>query len=274
MNGTWKGHYYYDNGMTDGESTFTLLAQSKPNKVYLAGCGQDGAGIFTIEGNADTNDEVIFSKKYAEQSWTYSGRIDREQGTVSGKWGGTGASGSFTFSRYSVTPVIGQRGFNSSSEKCEYTRDLCELCCLIPFEHLPPIPRCYTSTLSLGPGLLLRPPNVWEHRPERFGFQHHRDLKALEQSFPNCPLCSLIHKGVTQFAENVKYGTRNDNGRKLQSAAPKDYRLQITMCDFDQDGLMIWTDATIDTYIFLVAVVGFCVEDGRILPLIISILGN
>lgn len=261
MNGTWRGHYYYGNGATDGESSFTLLTQSKPNKVYLAGSGQDATGIFTIEGNVDTNGEVTFSKKYAEHAWTYSGRIDREQGTMSGKWGGTGASGSFTFSR-------------DSFEKGDYTTDLCEFCRLIPFGPLPPIPRCYTSAIPLGPGLIVRPPNVWEHRPERFGFQHHQDLKALEQSSLNCPLCSLIHKGVTRFDENVKHGPRNDNGRKLQSAGPKDYRLQITMCDFDQGGFMIWTDATIDTYIFLVAVVGFCVEDGRILPSMTSVAGN
>lgn len=260
MDGTWNGHYYYGNGLSE-ESTFTLLAQSKSNKVYLAGSGRDDAGIFTIQGNVDTNCEITFSKRYPEHSWTYSGSIDRVKETMIGKWGGTGAGGSFTFNRHYAA---GEKDLDSSQETRYHTTDLCELCCLIPFEHLPSLPKCYTSAIPLGPGLILRPPNVWEHRPTRFGFQHHQDLKALEQSSDNCPLCSLIHKGVTQFNENVKDGPRNENGRKLQSAGPKDYRLQITANESDPDGFMIWTDATIDTYIFLVAVVSFCVENGKI----------
>ena len=130
------------------------------------------------------------------------------------------------------------------------------------------------QNIPLVPGLILRPPNVWEHRPKRFGFQQHQDIQALELSSDNCPLCSLIYKAVTQFNENVKQGPRNENGRKLQSAGPKDFRLQITANDSDQDGFMIWTDATIDTYIFLVTVVSFCVENGKIQNQYRSITGN
>jgi len=48
------------------------------------------------------------------------------------------------------------------------------------------------------------------------------------------------------------------------SLVTKEFRLQITAHEPDQDGFMIWTDATVDTYIFVVAVVSFCLENGKI----------
>jgi hypothetical protein len=143
--------------------------------------------------------------------------------------------------------------------------NLCELCHLLSFENLPPIPECFTSAVSLGPGLIIRQPNVWQHRPERFGFQYHQDLECLNRFALSCPLCSLVHDAATQFATALDTGPRNENGRKLLLVRPKDYRLQITKRIGVEDGFMVWTDANWSSAIFLIATVHFSVQGGSII---------
>jgi hypothetical protein len=137
---------------------------------------------------------------------------------------------------------------------------LCDLCRLIPFGDLPPLPECFTSSTTLGPGLIFRQPNIWQHRPERFGFQYHPDLVSLQNAATACPLCSQVHDAAEQLLRALESEPQTFNRRQLPWVRPMDYRLQITRISDGDSGLIVWTDANYAKSIFIVAVVHLSVE--------------
>lgn len=149
-------------------------------------------------------------------------------------------------------------------------QNLCKLCRSTPFDNLPSLPAQITASFPLGQGVQVLMPYVSAQQPQRFGFPHHQNLEALKKGSLTCPLCSVIHDGVVEFTKNV---VNAEQRRSLSSmpmffkppAAPKDYSLQITRREHDQDGFAVWTDGIPGESTFLVAAVGYCVSDGGVL---------
>ncbi len=101
---------------------------------------------------------------------------------------------------------------------------------------------------------------------EPLGFCHHSSLETLGASASNCELCGLIHSSVSRFVTSYHKAEGDPVFSYYEDKSglgfPSNFQLWLTERFNGGDGFFVFVRGVSERSIFLVATVGFCVEDG------------
>jgi hypothetical protein len=147
---------------------------------------------------------------------------------------------------------------------------LCQLCLTIPIEELPPVSEHFSALL----GSFKYINEFWDERlqddPEiakpPIGFPYHPDLHTLRDSANKCDLCNLVLTAVDNFISEFPSTPDEKSEARRKYNSNYDYsptfKFWITKRNKFGDGFLVWTTSDNPRNIFLVAGVGFCVQEG------------
>ena len=147
---------------------------------------------------------------------------------------------------------------------------LCSLCRSIPFNSLPALPMAwrYTSSISNNGALFQFQKRYNSTQNKPIGFSHHESLVKLAASAAHCRICDLIYSSVKtfiiSFCETMDDPSEECNSERYLRMFPLHFHLWLTKCLKRADGFLILVRGQTENDLFLVGVVGFCVEESMI----------
>ncbi|KAL4728242.1 hypothetical protein ACLX1H_004984 [Fusarium chlamydosporum] len=101
--------------------------------------------------------------------------------------------------------------------------------------------------------------------PEKIGLPHHQGIEALTQSAKECPLCQMIVERVGKFVEGLKRDEQDAHKRyfvidRQGHGIPEKWSFSLIQRLDGADGFSVLADSKNREYIYLMNVVGFCVN--------------
>lgn len=157
--------------------------------------------------------------------------------------------------------------------------NICSLCSSIPFLDLPVFPKWLrTYHIPVGGRSNLIPFVPEKHavevgednrgvrnkvKPEMsLGIPYHKDSMALSASANTCELCSIVYKSVLEVKNIWDGEQKNPRFTYYDRSGPPKYELFLSARREDgEDGFIVWSMSEKNTEIFLMASVGYCVDD-------------
>ena len=143
---------------------------------------------------------------------------------------------------------------------------LCQLCSSIPFSELPDFPPSFDNTQSKWDYIHAFIENTANRHGGPPGWPHHPTLEALSVSATSCELCRLILDQVDLFIAEFRAAEQDEFFRRTFNKGYPTFKLWFTKRRGGADGF--WVISTgrergrDRESIFLLAAVGFCVEEG------------
>ena len=151
-------------------------------------------------------------------------------------------------------------------------RPLCAICRSIPHGELPPIPLEYKSTA-------LQDQNGIEHyyfiaeeniHDLALGWLHQKSLASLKISAATCEMCKLLFNARRDLIASIKEIFENEHFQQYsRMGVPSDGPLGLVQRNDEGSGFLAVVKTTAMEFHawYIIAGVGYCVKEGKILPI-------
>lgn len=153
---------------------------------------------------------------------------------------------------------------------------LCALCSKLPFVNLPPFPdwlNKYHVPLKADDDLVPYLPDreegsITKDNPHgvaktgSLGIAHHQTFEALQEAAKSCDVCFLIEQSVQTVRDLLEEANKDPRYVYYNKAGPPKYEFSITGRHEDEEGLLVWSLAEDESEVYLMAAIGYCVDDG------------
>jgi hypothetical protein len=153
---------------------------------------------------------------------------------------------------------------------------LCSLCDKISFLDLPPYPPSlagyhvpFKANSELFPFITktISTPEKGKHKMPvgPLGLAHHPSLVALQDAAEGgCEVCAMIEQSVDRVRAVLEEAGKDKLYVTYDRTGPPTWEFWLSKRKEGGDGVAVWSMAEKGEQVYLVGVVGFCVDDGKI----------
>ena len=150
----------------------------------------------------------------------------------------------------------------SGSQEPSAQRTLCELCRSIPIDNLPDFPNPYGIYSSEDREYIHEYDLNDSKKP--LGFSHHPNLKRLQRSAAQCPLCRLILDQIELVERNFEEFKKTPDFLQYHAIGYPKFDLFLTRRKGIGPGFLVLCHSTLKDFFFLLGAIGVCAQEGMI----------